>query len=480
MHTQRLSFILQIAFVCFAIILVSIDAFTQYHLLTLPFEINDSEGVVLNQAWRLAHGLALYPPVDHSPYILSVYTPLYPLVVSWFLDVESIGFFAARLLSLMSFAGIGIAVFFILRTLTQSRWWSFAGTVLILCSGHLQSWATLCRVDMLGIFLSLAGLWCYVARRRGIGLIAAYLFCLAALMTKQTLLAAPLAILIDRILCNRRRGIIEAGAFFATLAIAFITLQIASDGHFFGHAFYYVATPLSAAQLMLYLRQIAFGYPVLLIGITILLATPLRRERDLRWLLAYVALGLGAGLTTLKTGAAENHWLEFIIAATLCFAVLGARAPRILASPPSWKPLLIALALLQLGLILLNQNLSLLAVRRADAYRSEEGQRIDDVVRSTPGPILTEQAGWAVRNGKAFLFDAFSFTQMHYQERWDEQPLIDRLDDGEFSLILTQFDIRNPPAQKMQRFTPNILATIQKRYRLQKRIGTWHVYAPGE
>ncbi len=478
MHTDRYVRLLQIVTVVVGIALLANALFYDGILLTFPYGVDDSEGVVLDQAWRLARGLALYPPIEHEPYILSVYTPLYPALVSLLLRATGPLLWGARLLSFLSFLGIIAASAGILRRLHVDRWWTFVGVLLIALSPTLVHWAALCRVDMLGLLFVLLGWWRYAGDQTRRGALIAAGFFLLALMTKQTLLAAPIALFIDRIRRERARGLQELFLFAAVLAGLLVGLQLASGGTFFGHSFLYVATPPRLSQLMHYLQQFLFEQAPLLVVLLLLLASPARTDRESGWLRLYFLFALLAGFGSLKTGSGENFWFEAIIALALLFALFGDRATRTPDATISWKAFLAGVVLLQLLLIGVGHRIAPERAQPLAALRRAEGDRISAIVRETAGPVLVENADWAVLNGKAFLFDAFSFAQLHYQERWDQTPVVARIEGGDYDLVLLSFPLDAVPALKRQRFTPEVLAALRERYTLSERIGRWHLYVP--
>src|SRR5512142_932606 len=71
---------------------------------------DDADPEVLNHAWRLACGRPLYRAIDGPPWIVNPYTPLYPLVAAAGLRVTGLSYRPARLVSLVAFAAIVIAL----------------------------------------------------------------------------------------------------------------------------------------------------------------------------------------------------------------------------------------------------------------------------------------------------------------------------------------------------------------------------------
>src|SRR5512143_2702619 len=71
---------------------------------------DDADPEILNHAWRVACGRPLYHSLDAPPWVLNPYTPLYPLVAGAALRVTGLSYRPARLVSLLAFAAIVLAL----------------------------------------------------------------------------------------------------------------------------------------------------------------------------------------------------------------------------------------------------------------------------------------------------------------------------------------------------------------------------------
>jgi 4-amino-4-deoxy-L-arabinose transferase-like glycosyltransferase len=92
------------------------------------------------------------------PYVHLNYPPVFPVLVWPFYRWLGPTLWVPRLLSILATAGILIAVFALARRFGHPRAMAAALAGLALCPWFVQTWAPLARVDMLAIFLSLAGL----------------------------------------------------------------------------------------------------------------------------------------------------------------------------------------------------------------------------------------------------------------------------------------------------------------------------------
>ena len=69
------------------------------------------------------------------------------------------------------------------------------------------------------------------------------------------------------------------------------------------------------------------------------------------------------------------------------------------------------------------------------------GERLDAIVRATPGEIIAEPAGFAVRNGREVYVQPIDLRAEELHGRWQAQPLVDALAGGRFARVITAFNL---------------------------------------
>ncbi len=163
--------------------------------ITYPFELEWLEGLTIDNAWRLAHGLPIYGPPDAS-FAANFYPPLHYVATLPFLVATRWSLGGARLLSWLAVVGSGVLVARVVRRAGGS--WP----AVLLGLGTIASfypathyWYDLARVDTLEAFFVVAGVAVLVApdvEPDGRRLAAGALLLTAATLTKQT--AAPLGL----------------------------------------------------------------------------------------------------------------------------------------------------------------------------------------------------------------------------------------------------------------------------------------------
>src|SRR5688572_23881229 len=161
-------------------------------------ELDYGEGIVLWQAANVTDWKKAYHPVENYPHIVFHYPPLYHLTARVIAAATGNLLTAGRLTSILSLVGTCL----VMALLTASCLppggskaarliGSFsAGTLIFTTPGW--SWACLMRVDTLALFLTFSGLALFVlARRRPALAVLSFACFVAAMYTKQTMVAAP-------------------------------------------------------------------------------------------------------------------------------------------------------------------------------------------------------------------------------------------------------------------------------------------------
>lgn len=191
---------------------------------TYPFELEWFEGLAIDHAWRIIHGLPIYGLPD-ATFAAGYYPPLFYLVTLPFIVASGWTLWGARLVSWMATVGAGLLA----ARLVRRAGGSWAAIVFMLGSiaafyAPTVHWYDLARVDALETFLVVAGVAALAAADRRPG--SARLWLAAALLTlavlaKQTAgffcVAALLYVAAER---DWRR--------LATLATAFAILGLVS------------------------------------------------------------------------------------------------------------------------------------------------------------------------------------------------------------------------------------------------------------
>lgn len=259
-----------------------------------PFPLEWMEGHTIDIIQRLLDGKSFYtaPSLEYVPYI---YTPYYFYVsafVSWFTGV---GFFAARLVSLLSTLGICGVLFAWVRKEEQSITAGLIAAGLFIATYKISGrWFDVSRVDTLYVLLMAAGLYVY---RFGTGRyndwLAGMLFALA-FFTKQSALIALLPAGLVALKLDGKKALYTAGIASGLIAAGCLLFEINSDGWF---SFYIYDVPAGhgndTRQISLFWTRDMFPYctAMLCLSLVSLVFLFKRGWRDGLWYSA-VTLGL--------------------------------------------------------------------------------------------------------------------------------------------------------------------------------------------
>jgi len=273
------------------------------------FELEWMEGGSLIQVLRLLDGKSLYVPPSLS-YIPYIYPPLYYYLAALAAKLTGIHWFTPlRLVSIAATLGCLFLIWRIVSRLTGSRYWGLIAAGLFAASFRIGgAWFDIARVDMLSIFLFLAGTYALIRRGRLSAVLAGELFALS-FYTKQTVLIPVLAILAYLLLFRDWRTAVYFGAAFAAISISiFFFENIRSSGWYSYYVFHLPSLHRLPQLAWLFLfaegaRLLASMPAALVLGMLPFLTAPRQQVRT------------DSGLFTL------------IVAATIAISVVGNAQP---------------------------------------------------------------------------------------------------------------------------------------------------------
>lgn len=472
-----------------------------WRVLTFPYALDYGEAPLLDQTQRLAHGQSIYrADLQLSPYTIANYPPLYMLAQAPLAWLFGPAFWYGRLLSWLAMSGAALFVGLILRTLTGDRLAALVGGLTLLALPYTRYWAPLYRIDALALCLSLAALWVVMRYfpstedaprtdtpllrdRHGSddrpwwpswAVVGVALLLVAAVYTRQSYgLAAPLAAFVWLWSNGRRQQALALTGLVAALGLSlFVLLNGVTGGGFYFNIVTANINEVKVALLQQYLGELVtfMLVPVLITALFVLLLGIAKgRPRAWRLLLPYIVGAALAGLTIGKVGSNINYLLEFCVA--MSFAV-GAMLAWQRHLPPIRRLLMLGLAL-QLFLLLPGMSYQLFSQFRLDSRA--DMALIAERIRSTDGPVLAdEDLGQLVLAGRPLLFQPFELTQLARAGKWEQTPLLAAIERQEYALIL----IFKFPGLSLDRdrWTDEMLAAIDRRYRAVEEIGYTVVY----
>jgi hypothetical protein len=452
-----------------------------------PFELFNAEGIVWQQA-MLIPGARMYGDINHYPFIVFHYPPVYHLVVRAVAALGIDQLIAGRSVSLVAALVIGAlaaSLAFRVTRIEAGRLASLAGAatagLTFFCFYPVVMCSPLMRVDMLAIALSFLGVWCATgpANRPWLVYVAMALFVLAA-FTKQTCIIAPLATMAIMALVSPKRALKVCCFGLLLGSAALLIMTWATNGGFLRHIVLYNVNRFSlslAAQAIF--EQSAHAVFVLLAIVSVLTGWKqfaferswtnlgsFRRDlasNDALRLIAVLTLYLGIStlmLVTLgKSGAGMNYFVEWmgvlsVLIGTLLAAVVKHQMVK---TEQGHARLAIGFSLL-LPMVLLVQVVRLPASRGFDFSNLTQLRQLDDLVvriRGAAKPVLSDDMVLLMKAGKEVPMEPAIFTELGSTGQWDEQQIISLIEAHHFAFVITQED---------NTFSPGVAHAVETAY----------------
>jgi hypothetical protein len=415
-----------------------------YHLgvqLIFPYDLNYGEGYVLNDAVRLAHGQPLYVDLQQFPMVRSPYPPLFPLLWSLLIPLSGPTFLAGRALEVIGLAGVCALVGWNALRVRCGVWPAVAAVGLVVASPFVYQWAGYARVDLLALMFGIGGVVAAQWLRGWRGVVVASVLCGLALWTKQTTMTAGFAIAVALTLRNWRQGL----GFIALVCVPSLAVGAMLNAQSHGEFVHHVLVG-NASNPVLPVRAMVYVGTFLVLHLVAVSAGGWWLRRGLVGkpspITLYLPVSLLAAFSAGNGGSSVNYLIEPVLALALVVPFAWRALPR---SSALAGPLF---AVVQLVLLLHWPNafgtgyLAESAIGRTPTAADwEVGARLDDLVRSAPGEVIAEPAGFAVRNGREVYVQPIDLRAEQLHGRWQPQPLVDALASGRFTAVITAFNL---------------------------------------
>lgn len=464
-------------------------------------EMDYGEGIVLWQTANVTNLKKAFRPIEEYPHIVFHYPPLFHLTSRVVAPFTNTLLQAGRLTSILSLAGTCLIGALLAVWTVPAGGSGFARFVGAFTAGTLVFttpmwlWGVLMRVDMLGIFLTVCGIALFVLSRRKPWLaFLAFLLFVAAVYTKQTSFAGPLACFILAFVEKPRRAL-QLAAFSTVLGLAILAmLYTATDGLVLRHWITYNQNPYFPQQIFIRLRNHCSHLigPLLFAAIFPVALLQRRKGRLIRRLrvilkrtvfercvvvvaVYFWASALIAAATISKQGASDNYFLEMdVVACLLSGLFVGWLARRVSLKP---RRHLVVFQVIVIIILFLQSGVNLRKVAAlAQTYQHPLPDRSHEVVefiRNLPGPVYSEDMVILMQAGKEIPAEPAIISALAENGKWDESEFVGRIKRGEFSAVVIRWSLTNP-----QRFREPIASAVEERYYVNNDFYPFKVYLP--
>lgn len=459
--------------------------------LFFPFQLDYGEGIVLWFTRELALGHSIYKGLEGLPYASSNYPPLGMALAVPFRFLFGDTYIGGRWLN---FAAALITSAFIFRIVVEvsGKQAAAASALFFFGSTFVYHWVPLFRVDLIGLTLTVAGI--YVVRRwereyaKSIGRghvlrggpgtvgtgalgLAALLF-LAALLCKHSLVFAPAAAFAALFLRDRRAAVGFGLALVLATAIIFLIANAITQGGFYFGLVTSNATVWLWSTFQSLVNSFLWTYLVL-VALALWGWFVRVRGRRIGVLEIYAVLAAASILLAGRVGAWENYYFELIFA--VCVFAGFALSPLLngkITEGPLW---LAGLLLVQLGLFW-PQHDPAIAMELMNNITAGN-QQVGPLVHGQQGIVISEDMGMLVTNGKPVDYYTFQYSSLARSGQWDQHWEIGNLRSGGFPLVILNQGTRED-VDHFRDFTREFLSALDYGYAMSLENARYKVYAP--
>ena len=411
-------------------------------------EFTQPESIVVGQVRMLNQGGTLYQSLKDYPYTVNAYMPVgYGLQAG----LQKLGlspYVAGRLISMVALLALGWLVYRILWLYSSDRRCAWLGASLCGCTSGLPFWGTVGQMDMLAITLALAAFHQFSRywMLRTDSLRWAVALTVLAMFTKQTVLAAPAAILVALWLRDKRpawRFAVTAGGVGVGLVLL---ANFLTDGRFLANTLYANINPFAWEKIEQHgvFWLIASGQLAIITG----LGARLLWRRDSRPVLIYLGLAfLVLMLTAGKVGSDSNYQVEstvlLVIATCLSLHAWGF-FDLVFTGSRSRVPLLVMPLLLH---VLLNVRLEIpnLIGRYAKEVQFRE-QTAVVLGQVGPGRVLSADTNALIHLGRPLEVEPLIYRLLVEAGRIDPARVTQDLAARRFATVILYHDLNQTEA----------------------------------
>lgn len=286
-------------------------------------EIAPQESIVALHATMLANDGTLYYNNDAYPYTITPYMPIFYTASAVLIKIGIPGLLAGRLISFAAMIGVFIFSWKFVLLYTRSRWYGWLTVALCASCTVIPGWGVMGRVDMLAIFFGVAAFHQYaryaVAGHRSLHWVGVLL--IAAMLTKQTMVAGPIAIFALLWMEEGFKRALRFGA--ATLAgglLVFALLYGMFGSRFLFNTIFANVNPFAFSKLSQH-----FDFYLISLGQLVLVAVlggwrAIRSSARAPFVYLIVAT-LVLAATAGKIGSDTNYHLESAVLLAICVSV---------------------------------------------------------------------------------------------------------------------------------------------------------------
>jgi hypothetical protein len=456
------------------LILLIVYFWWAYKYLTYPYQVDYGEGFLLYYVQSLNQGNPVYHDISKFPFIPVVYPPVFPVICAALSKIFGLKFMIGRSLS---FASALLSCLFIYLIVVRSarKYIAIISSILFLSSPYIVVWSLLYRVDTMAFLFSLVGMYIVLKFEDSRFIFLSIVFFLLSVFTKQSFVSAPLAAFIYLLTKNSRTAVQFFALFVVSGILIFAILNDITHGQFYIHTVTHQShIDFSLRRTFLMFKEF-FLFHEFLLTFAFSYALYALSSKKSSLFVFYFVIALITSIAAGKTGSGINYFIELIATSCVLFGFFVEEINQKLSRS-------------QIPQIFIATVLAIQFIPNPHFFRTytytqdlKYGEKISNYVKQSSGRILTEDAGFAVLNGRVPITQPFDVTQLSKNGLWDQSVLLNALRDKSISLSILTINLTNIQYDDIKdtlSFTKEVIRELKKNYKLVDHLGRFYIYKP--
>ncbi len=484
-------------------------------IFSFPNDYDQGEGFEVNDAVLFSQGQWPYRDNEIYPFYASNYPPLFHLMMIPLFPFLGNTLLAGRLVSFAATLVIGATVGGVVWRKTRMAGVAALCGLMVFASNYIYHIGPLARLHMTMVMFELLAIVLIAEsddpRHGRRNLILGLVLLAAAGWTKQLALATVLAAFLYLLIRNFKRALISGAIFAGVNAALFFGVNAATQGQWYVNIIQANVNAYDWGQAwLLYQQWFRLHWVILLLAAAFVVYETVARRWS-AYSIWFVFAVLDAALSG-KWGAGESYFTTAVVAACVCagLQISNFKSQISNLSTPRSTPYAQLILGAMVPILFLLQARAVLHMptdgrifgtlaqvigvgRRASVYKNYSyydsggytqlghlpadydyaaAERIQDYVSRAPGPVLTEEATWAMRAGKDVVTNPTQLLNLYKNGLYDPASLIEMINQRAFGVVLLRAQFYPPP----------VLRAIGQNYRTLASVDmngfTYQILAP--
>jgi hypothetical protein len=178
-----------------------------------------------------------------------------------------------------------------------------------------------------------------------------------------------------------------------------------------------------------------------------------------------------------RIGAWENYFFEALAVACvfLGFQISQSSLSNFQLPISNFQFVLPILLIVQLALMWRDHDPRIAANLMAESFPAN--QQLSELLKRTPGVVISEDMGALAMSGKMVPFYTFQYSMLARSGKWDQNWELNGLRDGVFPLVILENGTRED-VDHYRRFTREFVSALDRYYARSQAIGKYEIYTP--